>query len=321
MSSISQQRSASPMMHSSISSQHLNPHSHSHSHAACTSYASSISPSPCSRPSSPASMIGSTYTVPTPPQSPTSFHLKSFASTPGSPTAPNSNSGSTSTVITLGSQPVGSAPSSDPSSNPSSVFNLSVGSLLSQPVTRFVVLLTLLQSLVALGGHFPDHCTAPSHVLYAGQYAAMIASPFVVPLTPALLVSAQQTLGTSLLLAISNIISLALFEERLTTIFNGNGSRIFRNLFLTIVALVLASRQLLGFIFSRSLGWQFPALFFSDSMHECNLACQSSLTCVMPAWTNLVKVDFQSCQWQSGRSLHDQTGDAKNTEKKTSPGT
>ncbi|KAG0004478.1 hypothetical protein BGZ65_000286, partial [Modicella reniformis] len=124
---------------------------------------------------------------------------------------------------------------------------------------------------MALGGKFPDHCTAPSQVLYAGQYAAMLASPFVVPLTSGLLDSAHQTLVASLLLAMSNLISLGLFEERLTMVFNGNGSRIFRNLFMMIVVLVLALRQLLGFIFSRAMGWQFPPLFFSDSMHECNL--------------------------------------------------
>ncbi|KAG0005491.1 hypothetical protein BGZ79_004491 [Entomortierella chlamydospora] len=211
-------------------------------------------------------MINPTSTVLTPPQSPT-FHHKSFGTSPTSPLNVNSNLNGISTVISLGSQSVNPPILPDHPSHTTPTF----GSLLSQPVTRTVIVLTVIQSLVALGGKFPDHCTAPSHVYYAGQYSAMLASPFIVPLTPTLLTSAQQTLGTALLLAISNIASLALFEERLTAIFSGNGSCIFRNLFIAIIALVLMMRQVLGFVFSRALGWQFPQLFFSDSMHECNL--------------------------------------------------
>ncbi|KAG0327205.1 hypothetical protein BGZ99_008186 [Dissophora globulifera] len=219
---------------------------------------------PISRPTSPASTISSTVAVLTPPQSPTSFSLKLSGSGPGSPTLHSSGlSTDSSTVIALGS-PVALPSSTNPSSP-------SLRLLLTQPVTRTVLVLTAVHSLIALGGRFPDHCTAPSNVLYAGEYAALLASPFVVPLTPAHLESAQQALGTSILLAASNMISLALFEERLTAIFHGNGSRIFRNLFLTILVLVLGLRQLLGFIFSRALGWQLPQLFFSDSMYECNL--------------------------------------------------
>ncbi|KAF9175682.1 hypothetical protein BGX20_002285 [Mortierella sp. AD010] len=211
-------------------------------------------------------MINPTSTVLTPPQSPT-FHHKSFGTSPTSPLNVNSNLNGISTVISLGPQPVNPSILPDHPSHIAPTF----GSLISQPVTRTVIVLTVIQSLIALGGKFPDHCTAPSHVYYAGQYSTMLASPFIVPLTPALLTSAQQTLSTALLLAISNFASLALFEERLTAIFSGNGSRIFRNLFIATIALVLMMRQVLGFVFSRALGWQFPQLFFSDSMHECNL--------------------------------------------------
>ncbi|KAG0048232.1 hypothetical protein BGZ83_006789 [Gryganskiella cystojenkinii] len=99
----------------------------------------------------------------------------------------------------------------------------------------------------------------------------MFASPFVVPLTKNLLQGAHQTLGTALLLSLSNLISFALFEERLTKVFNGNGQQVFRNLVFAILAVVLTIRQLLGITFSRAFGWQLPVLFFSDSMHECNL--------------------------------------------------
>ncbi|KAF8968441.1 hypothetical protein BGZ46_010851 [Entomortierella lignicola] len=213
-------------------------------------------------------MVNPTSTVPTPPQSPT-YHHKSFSTSPASPLNNNTN---TNTIIALGSQQLNSPTLPDHNTNLSTIYtSLSLGSLFSQPVTRTVIIITIIQSLIALGGRFPDHCTAPSHVFYAGQYPAMLASPFVVPLTPTLLSSAQQTLSTALFLGTSNIVSLALFEERLTAIFCGDGSRIFRNLFLTIIAFVLMLRQLLGHVFSRALGWHFPQLFFSDSMHECNL--------------------------------------------------
>lgn len=132
-------------------------------------------------------------------------------------------------------------------------------------------MLTSLLTLSSIWGAFPDHCSAPSHVFYTGRIAAMLASPFVVPLTPTLLEGAHQTLGTSVLLGASNLISFALFEERLTSVFNGNGAKVFRTVLLTIFALVLTIRQLLGITFSRAFGWQVPALFFSDSMLECNL--------------------------------------------------
>ncbi|KAI1316309.1 hypothetical protein EDD11_010152 [Mortierella claussenii] len=233
-------------------------------------------------------MINSTSAMPSPPQSPTAFQLKTFASSPGSPTLAGSHinnthhSNNSSTAIALGSYSNSNSPISSEfpsaasnnnsnSNNHSYTGSISIGSLLSQPVTRIVIMLTVVQTMVALSGHFPDHCTSPSQVLNAAQYPAMLASPFVVALAPTLLDSAQQSLGSSILLAISNLVSLALFEERLTTVFSRDGSRIFRNLFLVIVVLVLGVRQFLGFVFSRAVGWQMPQLFFSDSMYECNL--------------------------------------------------
>jgi hypothetical protein len=125
-------------------------------------------------------------------------------------------------------------------------------------------------SLVALGGKFPEHCTAPTHVLFSREYLSLLASPFVVPLTPSVLEAAQVSLVSSVILAVTNIFSLAIFEDHLTMVFNGDGSRIFRNLCLAIMGLIMVLRQLAGFVFSRSTGWFFPQLFFSDSMFECN---------------------------------------------------
>ncbi|KAF9108179.1 hypothetical protein BGX29_002703 [Mortierella sp. GBA35] len=264
-SSLTQQRNnlLGQQLHSSLSSQHLNPN------PSYSSYASSIASAPGSRPSSPASMNvgGTSINVPTPPQSPTAFQLKTFASTSGPPTPP------ISTVIQIGT-PGAQTPSSSSSSYfpnvPPPVQSPSLVSLLNQPVTRLVIVLTVILSLVALGGKFPEHCTSPSHVLYTGEYLSLFASPFIIPLTPSLLAAAQVGLVSSVILATTNILSLALFEDQLTTVFNGDGSRIFRNLFLVMMGLIMALRQFLGFLFSRATGWQIPELFFNDSMFECN---------------------------------------------------
>ncbi|KAF8945372.1 hypothetical protein BGZ47_002788 [Haplosporangium gracile] len=199
------------------------------------------------------------------------------------------------TIVSLGAQfeqehqqPANSTstlPPSDFSANSPTLFsfNTITSLLFYQPITRIVVVLTVLQSLLGLGGKFPEHCSAPSHVLYGGEYLELLISPFVVPLTPTLLKSAHQTLGIAVMLAISNLINFGLFEEGLTAVFrdnrtkrsntsiNHNSTRIFRNLVLIIVVLVMGLRQLLGFIFSRALGWAYPSLFFSDSVIECNL--------------------------------------------------
>ncbi|KAF9138432.1 hypothetical protein BG015_002387 [Linnemannia schmuckeri] len=266
-SSLTQQRNLlSQQLHSSLSSQHLNPN------PSYSSYASSIASAPGSRPSSPAAMnVGTTINVPTPPQSPTAFQLKTFASSSSAPPTPP-----ISTVITVGT-PVAQTPSSSTSSYFPNIIapqvqqqSPSLLSLLNQPVTRAVVVLTVILSLVGLGGKFPEHCVSPSYVLYAGEYLSLIASPFVIPLTPSLLAAAQVGLVSSVILATTNILSLALFEDQLTTVFNGDGSRIFRNLFLVMMALTMALRTLMGFVFSRATGWHIPELFFSDSMFECN---------------------------------------------------
>ncbi|KAF9911984.1 hypothetical protein EC991_001431 [Linnemannia zychae] len=119
--------------------------------------------------------------------------------------------------------------------------------------------------------------------MYGGEYLGLLVSPLVVPLTPALLESAHQSLGTALVLALSNLISFGLFEERLTLLFRGgrsrrgnttsnrNSTRIFRNLVLVAVVLVLGFRELFGFVFNRAVGWAYPAIYFSDSAIECNL--------------------------------------------------
>ncbi|KAG0008413.1 hypothetical protein BGZ80_003481, partial [Entomortierella chlamydospora] len=265
-SSLTQQRSIlSQQLHSALAAQHLTPHSSNPTY----SYASSISSAPGSRPSSPSPMsAGTIINVPTPPQSPTAFQLKTFVSS--APSTPP-----VSTIVAVGTPNNITPPSSSSSSyfpiTPAPTPSISFFSLFTQPTTRIVLALTIIMSLGALGGNFPEHCTAPTHVLFSREYLSLLISPFVVPMTPALLDAAQLSLGFSLILAVSNIFSFAVFEEHLTAIFNGDGSRIFRNLCLIMVAFIMGLRQILGFVFSRSTGWQFPALFFSDTMFECNL--------------------------------------------------
>ncbi|KAF9197924.1 hypothetical protein BGZ49_001439 [Haplosporangium sp. Z 27] len=263
-SSLSQQRSIlSQQLHSALSSQHLTPHS---SNPTYSSYASSISSAPGSRPASPASMnAGTIINVPTPPQSPTAFQMKTFVSS--APSTPP-----VSTIVTVGT-PGNITPSSSyfPTIAPAPTPRISFFPLFAQPVTRVVLLLTIIMTLVSLGGKFPEHCSAPTYFLYAQEYLSLLASPFVVPMTPALLEAAQISLVPSLLLAASNIFSLAVFEEHLTTIFNGNGAKIFRNLFWTMMICIMGIRQFLGDLFSRGTGWGLPAFFFSDTMFECNL--------------------------------------------------
>ncbi|KAI1318564.1 hypothetical protein EDD11_006254 [Mortierella claussenii] len=212
---------------------------------------------------------GITINMPSPPQSPTAYQLKSFASS--APSTPP-----ISTVVAVGTP--GNLTSSSSSSSsyfpnvpPSPSPSLSLQQLVTQPVTRMVLVLTIIMSLVALGGKFPEHCPAPTRFLYAQEYLSLLASPFVVPLTPSLLAAAQISLGSSLVLAVSNILSLSIFEDHLTALFNGDGSRIFRNLVVIVVGLTMGLRQLLGFLFSRGTGWHTPQLFFSDSVFECNL--------------------------------------------------
>ncbi|KAF9138139.1 hypothetical protein BGX30_009488 [Mortierella sp. GBA39] len=207
----------------------------------------------------------------------------------GSPPTTSGTDSMMNTAVSIVTQQLANStltpPPSDFLANGPTLFSFeTIKSLLfHQPITRIVVVLTVLQSLLGLGGKFPEHCSAPSHTLYGGEYLELFISPFVVPLTPTLLKSAHQTLGIAVMLAISNLISFGLFEERLTTVFRGNrtrrsntsinhnSTRIFRNLVLVIVVLVMGLRQFLGFIFNRSLGWAFPSLFFSDSVIECNL--------------------------------------------------
>ncbi|KAF9580494.1 hypothetical protein BGW38_002843 [Lunasporangiospora selenospora] len=272
-------------MHSSASSQLLNPHSSS----AFASYASSIASSPGSRPTSPASTASAVSSVPTPPPA-HHYHNSILLPLAGHHHASTPTSGATPPQLI---SPQAESPVSTPDhlghpharshgrQHSGSLLSLTAA-LLAQPATRLVLALTIILTVVSLGGRFPDHCTAPSHVLYAEQYPALLASPFIIPLTPTLLVSSQQTIGTAVLLGLSNLLSLSLFEERLATALNGHGSRVFRNLFLALVVSVMAARQLLGFIFSRAFGWQVPWLFFSDSAHECNLGLAPYLFALLP---------------------------------------
>ncbi|KAK3843250.1 MAG: hypothetical protein J3R72DRAFT_113605 [Linnemannia gamsii] len=258
-------------------------------------YAPSISSTPASRSTSPAPMLlSSTTPVPSSPLSP-SFNNSTSMGASNSPTVGSQPTSGTSTIISIGGHSPQQqhqstnttstvAPSDFSAHSPTLFSSHTIASLLFyQPITRVVVVLTILQSLLGVGVKFPDHCSAPSYTLYGGEFLGLLMSPFVVPLTPALLESAQQTLSSALMLAMSNLISLGLFEERLTMLFRGGRSRrgntnsthsstrLFRNLVLVIVVLVMALRELAGFVFNRAVGFMYPSLYFSDSVHECNL--------------------------------------------------
>ncbi|CAO3571818.1 unnamed protein product [Mortierella alpina] len=286
----------SQQIQASLSAQHLAPHSSS---PAYSSYASSISSAPGSRPGSPALSSGVMTASLTPPQSPTAFQLKTFSSS-APPTPP------LSTVVAVGT------PGSQPSSTTSSYFpntppqspSISILDLLSQPVTRTVLVFTIILSIVALGGNFPEHCTAPTHVLFSREYISLLASPFVIPLTPSLLEAAQVSLGSSLFLATSNLLSLSLFEDHLTGIFNGDGSRIFRNLFLSVLGLTMFLRQFMGFIFSRATGWHIPELFFSDSMFECNFGLSPYLFALLAVQSLFAFSNERSASFWNLRRTH-----------------
>ncbi|KAF9935035.1 hypothetical protein FBU30_008528 [Linnemannia zychae] len=267
-------------------------------------YASSILSG--SRSPSPASLALSSKTpAPSPPQSPKSFHSATVSDTRSTSIAsPSLASGTSSnvqsnTIISIGNQFQQQSQRRQPSSPPSQFavnspnlfsFKTITSLLFHQSVTRIVVAFTVLQTLLSLGGKFPERCSAPSQTIYKGDYLGLLMSPFVIPLTPALLESAHQTFIMAIMLGISNLISFGLFEEHLTASFRGgrnskrannnitrNGTRIFRNIVIVIVILVMGLRQLFGFIFNRAIGWAYPPLYISDSVHECNLVIQAFL--------------------------------------------
>jgi hypothetical protein len=123
-------------------------------------------------------------------------------------------------------------------------------------VTRYMILVSLLVTAVdRLFGAFA--CSAPSFVLYRWDVMNLVASPFLI----------HQDLSGYFLFC-WNVLILGLFEESVAPMVGG--TKKFIQLLSTLFALVSVSRVVMGFIFSKSTGWAFPLLFFSNAMHECN---------------------------------------------------
>lgn len=124
-------------------------------------------------------------------------------------------------------------------------------------VTRYVILISLIVSLLNFTGVLSLKCSAPSFVLHRYEYLNLLLSPFLFSFNL-----------PSIMMAAVNLLTLGLFEESLTAM--SGGTKPFMGIFATMVAGVFILRQIIGFVFSKSTGWHSPQLFFSDSLHECN---------------------------------------------------
>ncbi|CAG8646869.1 991_t:CDS:2, partial [Paraglomus occultum] len=124
-------------------------------------------------------------------------------------------------------------------------------------ITRYIILLSILISMLNWTGFISLKCSAPSFVIHRLEIENLLLSPF--------LFSLQMS---NVLLAASNLLTLGLFEESLTSMLGG--TKKFLGTTTSLMLGVCVLRQAIGFIFSRSTGWSIPSLFFSDSLHECN---------------------------------------------------
>ncbi|RCH98917.1 hypothetical protein CU098_003397 [Rhizopus stolonifer] len=124
-------------------------------------------------------------------------------------------------------------------------------------VTRCMILIAFLVSTLNSLNIIPLSCAAPSFVIYRFDFYNLILSPFLFDWTL-----------PSMALYAWNIFILGLFEESLAHMVGG--TRRFVHLLLVLFTIVSGLRLFLGFVFSKSTGWAFPSLFFSNSMHECN---------------------------------------------------
>lgn len=125
-------------------------------------------------------------------------------------------------------------------------------------VTRYMILIATLMSVLNWLGILSISCSAPSYILHRLDFKNLLLSPFLFDWT----LQGMMLYGWNLLI-------LGLFEESLTLMLGGGTRRFIHCLLFVSVSLSII-RVLLGFIFSKSTGWAFPSLFFSNSMHECS---------------------------------------------------
>ncbi|GAA5814265.1 hypothetical protein MFLAVUS_007759 [Mucor flavus] len=124
-------------------------------------------------------------------------------------------------------------------------------------LTRYMILITLFISTLNFLDILDLSCAAPSYVIHQLDFKNLVLSPFLFDWT-----------FPGLVLFGWNVLILGLFEESLAHMLGG--TRRFIGLLSFMFFVVSALRLLLGFIFSKSTGWAFPSLFFSNSMHECS---------------------------------------------------
>ncbi|KAI7881745.1 hypothetical protein K492DRAFT_161178 [Lichtheimia hyalospora FSU 10163] len=124
-------------------------------------------------------------------------------------------------------------------------------------ITRYIIGISLLVSMLNFMGLLHLKCSSPSYVIHRLEIANLLMSPFLF----------TASLHAFLLFA-WNILILGLFEESLAHMLGG--TRQFVKVFAGIVLAVCMTRQAIGYLFSKSTGFAVPALFFSDSLHECS---------------------------------------------------
>lgn len=124
-------------------------------------------------------------------------------------------------------------------------------------ITRYVILISLLVSLLNWMGGIALKCSAPSFVIHRFEFVNLLLSPFLFSFS-----------FPNVILAACNLLTLGLFEESLSSMLGG--TKKFLGCFSSLMFGVCLLRQIIGFVFSRSTGWAVPVLFFSESLHECN---------------------------------------------------
>ena len=124
-------------------------------------------------------------------------------------------------------------------------------------ITRYIIGISLLVSIMNFLGFFHLKCSSPSYVIHRLEIMNLLLSPFLF----------TGSLHTFLLFG-WNILILGLFEESLAHMLGG--TRRFVKVLVGIILSVCMIRQGIGYLFSKSTGFAVPTLFFSDSLHECS---------------------------------------------------